>query len=129
MQRPIEADRVGFPSAFHSKRLGVIGQQERVRLAIVLALALPVRMTRFLQMAVLGFGLIGSAEVQAKCTCQCINGWMQSVCSSPGDTVPAVCPMTACSMTGPTVLPVQPPQLPRPGTSGCSQQQGRIVCR
>jgi hypothetical protein len=47
---------------------------------------------------------------------------MQSVCSSPGDTVPANCPMSACPMTGPTVLPVQPPQLPPPGASVCSQQ-------
>jgi hypothetical protein len=76
-----------------------------------------------------GFGLICSTEVQAKCVCQCINGRMRSVCSSPGDMVPANCPMSACPMTGPTVLPIQPPQLPPPGTSVCSQQQGRRVCR
>ena len=56
-------------------------------------------MTRFLKIAVLGFGLICSTEVQAKCVCQCINGRMQSVCSNPGDTVPANCPMSACPMT------------------------------
>ena len=86
-------------------------------------------MTRSLKMAVLGFGLICSTELQAKCSCQCFNGWMRSVCSGPGDTVPATCPAQACAVTGPTVLPVQPPQVPPPGTSVCKQQGGRNVCR
>ena len=61
------------------------------------------RMTRFLKMAVFGFGLICSTEVQAKCVCQCINGRMQSVCSSPGDTVPANSPNDGpYSPSGPT---------------------------
>src|SRR5262249_4145257 len=29
----------------------------------------------------------------------------------------------------PTLAPIQPPELPPPGTSACSQQHGRRVCR
>jgi hypothetical protein len=80
-------------------------------------------------LAALVFSLIICGDARAKCSCQCVNGRMQSVCTGPGDMVPANCPMIACPMTGPTVLPVQPPDLPPPGTSVCSQQQGRRVCR
>ena len=88
-----------------------------------------VLMTRVRVVVALFVGLISSTDVEAKCSCQCVNGRMQSVCTSPGDLLPANCPMTACTMTGPTVLPIQPPQPPPPGTSVCSQQQGRRICR
>jgi hypothetical protein len=77
----------------------------------------------------LAVGLIYSADAQAKCNCQCINGRMQSICSNSGDLLPANCPMTACPLTSPAIVPIQPPQPPPPGTSVCSQQDGRRFCR
>jgi hypothetical protein len=87
------------------------------------------KMMRSLTIAALSVWLVYPTIAQAKCSCQCFNGWMRSVCSGPGDTVPATCPAQACAVTGPTVLPVQPPQVPPPGTSVCNQQGGRNICR
>jgi len=83
---------------------------------------LQMRSFPMLALSVFALGLISPVEAQAKCTCQCINGWIQSVCSSPGDTVPATCPRAACPVASPTVLPIQPPQLPPPGTSSAPRR-------
>jgi hypothetical protein len=84
----------------------------------------------FLNVAAVVFaiGLIYPPEAQAKCHCQCVNGRMQSICSNSGDLLPANCPMMACPMTGPAIVPIQPPQPPPAGTSVCSQRHGRRFC-
>ena len=68
-------------------------------------------MDRFLAVSLLV--LVFALEAKAKCACQCINGRMQPICS-PGDLLPPNCPMTACPMTGPTVVPIHPRNRRRP---------------
>jgi hypothetical protein len=65
-------------------------------------------------LAVLVLGLVFASELQAKCVCRCINGRMQPRCTNPGELLPPNCPMTACPMTGVTIVPIQPLRRRRP---------------
>jgi hypothetical protein len=58
----------------------------------------------------------------AGCTCQCVNGRMQPLCSSSID-LPPICPPAICPITAPSIAPIQPPTLPPLGTSSCRQAQ------
>ena len=71
--------------------------------------------------ALLFGGVFSTAE--AACTCQCVDGQMQPLCSSVMD-LPPICPPTICSpLPAPTIAPLMPPTLPPLGTSSCRQAQ------
>ncbi len=57
----------------------------------------------------------------ASCRCACVNGSMQSLCTSSLD-IPAMC-MGMCPMTPPSIQPLPSLQLPPLGTSQCTQKQ------
>jgi hypothetical protein len=62
------------------------------------------------------------SPTQAACSCQCVNGEMQALCSSQYDIEP-ICPPRVCAITPPSVAPIQRPVVPPLGTSGCYQAQ------
>ena len=83
-------------------------------------------MDRFLAVSLLVLAF--ASEVQAKCACQCINGRMRPICS-PGDLLPPNCPMTACPVTGPTVVPIQPAARRPEPPCVCNKDAATVVDR
>lgn len=68
------------------------------------------------------FLLLGIAnEAKAACQCNCINGRMQSLCSSSLD-VPAMC-VGVCPIAPPSIKPIKVPRIPPIGASFCNQEQ------
>jgi hypothetical protein len=59
-------------------------------------------------------------NAEAACTCQCVNGQMQPLCSSAID-VPPICPPTVCPIMAPSIAPIAPPTIPPAGTTACRQ--------
>ena len=70
-------------------------------------------------MAVMLLLLSLAPQAQAACTCQCVNGSLQPLCSSPMDLQPTNC-MGFCPMTAPS-LPSVTPTMPPLGTGVCEQ--------
>jgi hypothetical protein len=70
-------------------------------------------------LAVLGFV---PEPAQAGCTCTCVNGQPQAICSSTLD-LPPLCPPRICPIVPPAVRPIDPPRLPPLGTSRCRSEQ------
>ena len=66
--------------------------------------------------------LIAITESDAACTCQCVNGEMQPLCSSSIDLVP-ICPPTICPLAMPSIAPLAPLTLPPLGTTSCRMAQ------
>lgn len=58
----------------------------------------------------------------AACSCECINGSVQAVCSNSLDIRP-ICPPRICPIVPPSIQPIQTPYIPPIGTSGCRQEQ------
>ena len=77
-------------------------------------------MKRVLTCVSVGVALLTSARVEASCTCQCVNGEMQPLCSSAID-IPPICPPRICPIAGPSIAPINPPTIPPLGTSSCRQ--------
>jgi hypothetical protein len=67
-----------------------------------------------------GLALLLSAPAEASCTCQCVDGEMQPLCSSSID-IPPICPPRICPIAGPSIAPINPPTIPPLGTSSCRQ--------
>jgi hypothetical protein len=65
---------------------------------------------------------LAAPQAQSNCTCRCVNGSMQSICSNALD-IPAICPPTVCPIVPPSITPIQPPTIPPIGTSYCRPQQ------
>jgi hypothetical protein len=66
--------------------------------------------------------IIWHGEARAACTCTCINGSPEAVCSSAIDLRP-ICPPTICPIVPPSVRPIDTPRVPPIGTSYCTNQQ------
>jgi len=64
--------------------------------------------------------LLSASAAHASCTCQCVNGQMQPLCSSSID-LPPICPPAICPIMSPSIAPINPPTLPPLGTSACRQ--------
>ncbi len=64
--------------------------------------------------------LLWSARAEASCTCQCVDGEMQPLCSGAID-LPPICPPTICPLAPSSIAPINPPVLPPLGTSACRQ--------
>ena len=75
-------------------------------------------------LAVLFGGLLLTAgrAADAACSCRCVNGSMQAICSSSLD-IPPICPATLCGITPPAVRPISPPVIPPIGTQNCRKEQ------
>lgn len=65
-----------------------------------------------------------TATANGSCVCRCVNGRMQSLCTSVND-MPAFCPpSTLCPIAAPpTLAPLGPPIAPPVGTRSCFQRQ------
>ena len=61
-------------------------------------------------------------NAQAACVCRCVNGQMQSLCSSAID-LPRICPPTVCGIVPPRIKPIMPPRVPPIGTTRCEMKQ------
>jgi hypothetical protein len=66
--------------------------------------------------------LLAAGPTYAACTCQCVNGEVQPLCTSSLD-LPPICAPRICPLTPPAIQPIERPTLPPLGTSSCSQQQ------
>jgi len=67
-------------------------------------------------------GLAGTAR--AKCTCQCVNGQMQPLCTDPLESKP-LCPAAVCPLNVPLARPFKVPSTPPFGATACEQA---LVC-
>lgn len=65
---------------------------------------------------------MASPDVQAGCTCQCVNGTVTPICSSTLDISP-ICSPTICPITPPSIAPINPLRIPPIGTSNCTMKQ------
>lgn len=63
-----------------------------------------------------------AASAYAGCSCACVNGRMQPLCTNALDVRP-ICPATTCSVPSAGVAPVQPSFVPPLGTKRCEQKQ------
>jgi hypothetical protein len=68
----------------------------------------------------IGAAVLLSTRAEASCTCQCVDGEMQPLCSSSID-IPPICPPRICPIAGPSIAPINPPTIPPLGTSSCRQ--------
>jgi hypothetical protein len=64
-----------------------------------------------------------TSQAWAECTCQCVNGRMQPLCSSSLD-LPPICPPAICPIMSPSIAPINPPTIPPLGATSC--QQARV---
>ena len=63
-----------------------------------------------------------ATPAQADCTCACVNGQVEALCSSSIDLKP-LCAMQLCPMTPLSITPIKPLTLPPLGTTSCHQAQ------
>lgn len=68
------------------------------------------------------FVLLFSSAAFADCICQCVNGEVQSICSSSID-LPPICAPRVCPIVPPAVHPIDPPVIPPIGTNKCESKQ------
>ena len=61
-------------------------------------------------------------DAQAACTCRCVNGVMQSVCTRATD-LPLGCPPQHCPLPPPSMAPATPDPVPSAGYRECAQRQ------
>ena len=57
----------------------------------------------------------------ASCRCVCVDGKVQSECSSTSDAKP-VCDPKTCPSETPTIKQIHPPKVPQKGTMGCMKK-------
>jgi hypothetical protein len=65
--------------------------------------------------------MLWAGEAKAGCTCQCVDGRMQPLCSSTLDIAPPC--MGICPLTMPGIAPLDDLSLPPLGTTSCRQAQ------
>ena len=66
------------------------------------------------------WAVVMGSPSQASCTCQCVDGNMQPLCSNAID-LPPICPPAICPLAAPSITPINPPRIPPIGTSVCRQ--------
>jgi len=72
---------------------------------------------------VLGLWLLGAQNfAHASCSCVCMDGKNQAVCSSSMDLRP-LCPPKVCPLARPAIKPLDSPRLPPLGTTQCTNKQ------
>lgn len=72
--------------------------------------------------ALISFAVLAllSGPASAGCSCNCVNGHVQALCSSSLDIQP-ICPPRICPLDAPAIAPIQAPVIPPIGTSSCRQ--------
>jgi hypothetical protein len=75
-----------------------------------------------LLLALLAASTLWPLPANAACTCQCVNGNVQPVCSS-SLAVPPICAPRVCPIVPPAVTPIMPPTVPPIGTKECKMVQ------
>ena len=63
-----------------------------------------------------------SCAAEAECICACVNGQVQTLCSSTLDIRP-ICAPQICPIVPPSIQPIAPPTIPPLGTSQCELKQ------
>ncbi|MDA0708534.1 MAG: hypothetical protein O2963_05630 [Proteobacteria bacterium] len=63
-----------------------------------------------------------ASNVSASCTCACVNGVGQPLCTSSLDIKPS-CAQLICSVAPPSIKPANPLNVPPPGSTNCQMQQ------
>lgn len=63
-----------------------------------------------------------SSDVWSRCTCVCMNGENQPLCTSTMDLKP-ICPPKICPIETPSIQPIAPITLPPLGTEECRMEQ------
>lgn len=63
-----------------------------------------------------------SSVAWAECSCVCMNGESQPLCSSSLDIAP-ICPPVICPIENLSVAPIEPPTVPPVGTQECKMEQ------
>ena len=66
--------------------------------------------------------VLASHAAHAACSCRCVNGSPQALCSNALEIRP-ICAPQVCAIAPPSVAPIQRPTLPPVGTSTCTQKQ------
>lgn len=81
-------------------------------------------MSKLMRIVVLSCLLVCCATLisHASCNCQCVNGVVVLICTSPLDMQP-ICPPTICPMVTPSIQPINPLVIPPIGTTHCQQMQ------
>jgi hypothetical protein len=62
-----------------------------------------------------------SSQMHARCTCQCVDGQTQPLCSSTLDIAPTC--MGICGPVAPSIAPINPARIPPLGTTSCRHAQ------
>lgn len=60
-------------------------------------------------------------QLNAGCTCECVDGQVQALCESSIDLKP-ICPPKICPQTPPAVKPIDAPVVPPVGTTHCTNK-------
>jgi hypothetical protein len=58
----------------------------------------------------------------AACTCTCMNGRNQAICTIPGELQP-ICGPAICPIQPTSITPIQPLRIPPLGTKSCKPEQ------
>jgi len=75
-------------------------------------------MATFLALVSIG----ASAQSTEECTCTCVNGEVQPLCSSTL-SIPPICSPQVCEIVPPSIKPIDPIIIPPIGTDKCEQEQ------
>ena len=73
-----------------------------------------------LGLLIIGAVLLLGGRADSSCTCECVDGAMQPLCSNAID-LPPICPPRTCPLATPSIAPINPPTVPPLGTSACRQ--------
>jgi hypothetical protein len=79
-------------------------------------------MIKFISIILAFVGLFLISNLSAECTCECVNGHQEALCTSSLDLQP-ICPPRICPIEPPAVQPIEPPRVPPVGTTNCHQKQ------
>ena len=75
---------------------------------------------RYVALLLVGLGITGATR--ADCTCACVNGSVQAICSSAIDMKP-ICGAQLCPLPPTSLQPLTSMHLPPLGTSHCRPKQ------
>lgn len=66
--------------------------------------------------------VIETESARAECYCECVNGYVQALCTNAFEIRP-ICPPRICPIAPPAVEPIPRLRIPPIGTRVCHQEQ------